>query len=1119
MNLYIYHTKQGKTKGMKNRPLVILLLLFVSAAGFSQINRTGTPIISWFDAMETPGDLQNWCITMDNRGVMYFGNQLKGIVTYDGLSWGLIRMTTQQRVNALATDYRGIVYAGGETDFGFLQPDDDGNLLYRSLADRVKDSLTRREVQMIYSIASDSNNVYFTDRRKLYRYDVKNDSLSWIDMARDLNLKNAGRLLVRDGKLIIADNKEGLFRYIDGKIEPMKGGDAIKMVRFMALLPYDKESILIVTFENGLFVFNCKTGLISSLLSPADNDRLKGNLISSAVNIPGNRFAVGVTNGEGVYIFSHEGILLQQLSVETTSLQESTVTAMYCDYTSNAQLWFCTMGYINRAYVSLPVTEFGSGSGIRTTIGDIREFNGSVYVSHDAGLYTNFTDNSGRTEFARLDQMESQAFDLISTFTADGKVLIAATFNGLSQVETDGTITNFLDKIYFTALKADLKNPATLLAGSDDGIIRTIKYSDHQWYEAGSSKRNEMHGIVMEIEQSQNGDWWVLTLGPNSLYRLECSPSDTSYIPYDRAKGLASDTLNHIVSIDNKLYVCTGKGIYCYNPGADRFEKDTILVGDSFNNTLIDRLFKTPEGDFCIAGYDTRHFDALVTPTRQGFVVFRRQFDFLPDITTTDIEFIGGNIWLVKGRSIYVIDKSKLGFGYGSFRTVFTGIVAGSDQTLMKGVFYTGTKHGIRIPSAVQPADARPSLGYSDNDISFNWTTTSYIGEDKTEYRYRLEGFDHEWSKWEKRNSKDFTNLPYGNYTFRLVSKIVTGLESEEVTYAFSVKKPWYVTVPAIVFYILAGSMLIFAIIRFYTRRLKRENIRLEKLVRQRTATVVKQKEELEASIHYASRIQRALLPSEKLLYDATSNYFILFKPRDIVSGDFYWISRREERLFVVVADCTGHGVPGAFMSLLGISFLDEIVNKLSFTGAGNILDELRKQVIGSLKQIGEADEQKDGMDLALVIIDYKKRIVEYAGAYNPCLKVRPMNEHEIRKWEKGELELEEGSLANGKYILETVYGSRMPIGISSKLDEEFTQYEWELDRDISYYLFTDGYIDQFNGVTGKKFMKKNFKKLLLDIQDYPMSKQKEILEERLMSWMGSSSQIDDILVLGMKPE
>jgi hypothetical protein len=271
---------------MKNGLLVTMLLLFISSAGFSQINKTGTPIISWFDAMETPGDLQNWCITMDNRGVMYFGNQVKGIVTYDGLSWGLIRMTNQQRINALATDYRGIVFAGGETDFGFLQPDVNGTLYYKSLADRLKDSITRREVQMIYSIASDSNTVYFTDRRKLYMYDIKTDSLTLIDMARDLNLKNAGRLLVREGKLIIADNKEGLFQYNDGQIEQIQGGDAIKMVRFMALLPYDKESILIATFENGLFLFNCRTGMLNNLLSPADNDKLKGNLVSRAVNIP-----------------------------------------------------------------------------------------------------------------------------------------------------------------------------------------------------------------------------------------------------------------------------------------------------------------------------------------------------------------------------------------------------------------------------------------------------------------------------------------------------------------------------------------------------------------------------------------------------------------------------------------------------------------------------------------------------------------------------------------------------------------------------------------------------------------------------------------------------------------
>jgi serine phosphatase RsbU (regulator of sigma subunit) len=247
--------------------------------------------------------------------------------------------------------------------------------------------------------------------------------------------------------------------------------------------------------------------------------------------------------------------------------------------------------------------------------------------------------------------------------------------------------------------------------------------------------------------------------------------------------------------------------------------------------------------------------------------------------------------------------------------------------------------------------------------------------------------------------------------------------------------------------------------------------------------------------------------------------HFILFKPLEDVSGDFYWMARNNDRLFVAVADCTGHGVPGAFMSLLGISLLDEIVNKLGYTKASLILDELRKQVIASLKQTGEADERKEGMDLALVVVDYKRRRVEFAGAYNPCLKVRVMNDDEILKWKNGELEIEEGSISNGKYLLETINADKMPVGISTKMDQTFSQSEWKLDRDVSYYLFTDGYTDQFNGNTGKKFMKRNFKKLILDIQDYPMHKQKEILEERLLSWMGSSPQVDDILVVGLKAE
>jgi serine phosphatase RsbU (regulator of sigma subunit) len=314
----------------------------------------------------------------------------------------------------------------------------------------------------------------------------------------------------------------------------------------------------------------------------------------------------------------------------------------------------------------------------------------------------------------------------------------------------------------------------------------------------------------------------------------------------------------------------------------------------------------------------------------------------------------------------------------------------------------------------------------------------------------------------------------------------------------------------------MAGIVLL--IIKAYTKRLIRENLRLEGIVAERTAEVVKQKDELESSIHYASRIQMALLPSEKILSENIKNYFVLFKPRDIVSGDFYWMTKRNDKLFIVAADCTGHGVPGAFMSLLGMSFLDEIVNKSSIQRADLILKELRIHVTNSLKQVGEDDEAKDGMDMALLMVDFVAGKVEFSGAYNPCFKIRKLTDSETESFTEGKYDSEEGVMSNGRYLLETVLASKMPIGISARMKEDFILHQWDMEKGVSYYLFSDGYVDQF-GSNGRKFMKKNFKKLLLDIQEYPMAKQKDILEETIRQWMGDTPQIDDILVMGLRTD
>jgi serine phosphatase RsbU (regulator of sigma subunit) len=230
-------------------------------------------------------------------------------------------------------------------------------------------------------------------------------------------------------------------------------------------------------------------------------------------------------------------------------------------------------------------------------------------------------------------------------------------------------------------------------------------------------------------------------------------------------------------------------------------------------------------------------------------------------------------------------------------------------------------------------------------------------------------------------------------------------------------------------------------------------------------------------------------------------------------------MAKKGERLYIVAADCTGHGVPGAFMSLLGMSFLDEIIDKDTAPRADDVLSELRLHVTESLKQVGSDNEAKDGMDMGLLVIDFGTQLVEFSGAYNPCFKVRKLTEEEAKNWHEDSGEMADGTMSNGKYFLETIFASKMPIGISSKMNEGYIFQEHPLEKGISYYLFSDGYVDQFGGPNGRKFMKKSFKRLILDIQDFPMDKQKELLDENLKDWKGKGPQIDDILVMGIRTE
>jgi len=265
-----------------------------------------------------------------------------------------------------------------------------------------------------------------------------------------------------------------------------------------------------------------------------------------------------------------------------------------------------------------------------------------------------------------------------------------------------------------------------------------------------------------------------------------------------------------------------------------------------------------------------------------------------------------------------------------------------------------------------------------------------------------------------------------------------------------------------------------------------------EQEIRKKNEVISFKNEQITGSIRYAERIQNALSPSPELFKKLFPESFIFFKPKDIVSGDFYWFTEKNGKIIVAAVDCTGHGVPGAFMSILGIKLLDEIVNKNAIVNAGEILDKLRENIISSFHQNELSNPTKDGMDLALITIDKNAMQMQFAGAYNPMLLVR------------------NGEITQYK-------ADRQPAAYHDKHKAPFKTNSIDIQKNDRIFLASDGFLDQIGGNEMRKFMMKNFSKLLVETSNIPMNQQVEQIEKSFNTWKNEFEQVDDVMVLGLK--
>ncbi|MFN8258003.1 MAG: two-component regulator propeller domain-containing protein [Bacteroidales bacterium] len=652
------------------------------------------------------------------------------------------------------------------------------------------------------------------------------------------------------------------------------------------------------------------------------------------------------------------------------------------------------------------------------------------------------------------------------------------------------------------------------IAIENSGILQFKKKSasfDYNFLINGNLQQNK---IITAMEIDDNNNLWLGT--SNGLINYEINTDKIALVK--KVHGLAGDDISALFH-DSENHLWIGSilnGITIFN------EKDT-----SFNILKINMLY-TPT---CIT--ESTDKKIWVGTQAHGVLVFDglhllRQFTVADGLLTnyiTEIQSgINGDIYIGTSRGLNKFSFKDNRISSYSEKAGFTGIEVKRNASAKdkEGNIWFGTIKGVtkvdinpNTSNAIEPITIisrlrvnlreikqHPglTLKYNENSLIFDYSGISLSDPESVEYKIMLEGADLNWRPETNQTTASYSGLQPGTYTFKVMAKNSSGIwNSSPVTFTFTIRPPFW---KSIWFYILIGIIILSGFVTFIKmreRNLIREKKMLEEKVEERTIEISKKNKELEIkntnitdSIKYAKRIQDAMLPDSDYLNTILKEYFILFKPRDIVSGDYYWVAKKDSSVIITAADCTGHGVPGAFMSMLGITLLDEIVNKKNITNTGLILDEMREAVIKSLKQKGIRGETQDGMDVSICAIDTTTLKMQYSGAYHPIFIVR-----------------------NGELI--KLKANRMPIGIYFKQTAPFECQEFQLLKNDIIYLFSDGYPDQFNDVKGEKMMIRNFRNYILEAAKLPMNEQKNFLDEKLMLWKGKTEQIDDILIFGIK--
>ena len=1057
------------------------------------------------------------CILQVSKGFIWFGTQ-DGLNKFDGYSNDMVvykhdhadsNSLSNNYIECLYEDKSGIIWVG--TRSGGLNA---FNPIFNTFTHFENDSKNEKSINgnQVKCIFQDKTGTYWVgttfglnsfngrdNNFTKYKSDT-NDSLSLKGVkVESVYEDKKGYLWIctMDGGLNLFNSEKKNFTcYLNQSVDRT---GAKFYIRPKMLMEDTTGAFWVATDNGGVAVFDPETKKYIqhiALLPDSSKNSIPENRISSLC-FDGKGFLWMATKNSGISLLNqHSGSIVNYKfnEYDFQSLSSNGINCVYKDKQGN--IWIGTEG----GGVSVYFPDAVRFKHFRKNILNEKDFQSNTIfgiLQDRDGLIWAGTMHGGITTIDRINNLYHNygygANKSPSTAKSNSVLALFEDKDGLIWVGTWGGGLNTFDKKTGVVSRIIEKGTITCIAQGQGDLIWIGSFGLAGLYSynksskeliAYSSKDGLRANRVLCIYEDADKRVWIGTSG-EGLNMIDYGNNKSTAFKYLKNENCISDNTVNCIFDDHKgnLWIGTSSGLNKFEIKSRHFtqytEKDGLPNGNVWG-ILADKKdnlwLSTNKG---ISRFNPKEDNA----GRSAFKNFTRHDGLQGD------EFAQGSYFFNK-------QTGEMFFGgLNGFNAFYPDRI--SDNKHIPSVFITSFKKlgkEAQLDSSIS-CKKYITISHKDNFVSFEFVALDYLFPEKNTYSFKMEGLDDDWSPPSSRHYVSYTSMPGGDYVFRVKASNSDGVWNEEgVSIHVKVVPPWWRTNIFYSFCVLFSIVFVFVFIRYRTDKIEKEKKVLEQKVAQRTNELAQKNHDITSSIQYAMRIQQAILPTKEQVLKYFPESFILYKPKDIVSGDFYWYGEKNGRSIAACVDCTGHGVPGAFMSMIGANLLNQIILENGITEPAAILSALNKGVRTALKQ-GVQSEIKttDGMDIALCSIDLNKREVQFSSALRHLVIVSGNN-------------------------LEKISGDKLFIG-GSQPDSEvnFTNHIKFLNKGDMIYMFSDGYADQFGGDKGKKLMIKKLHESLLAVSILPVSEQKNILDKTFEDWRGNYNQVDDVLVLGIR--